>query len=233
MADSTSDYSWFANVSKPQIPAERVERRDAREHRQLILAVAHRLFAEHGIDAVSMHQIAVAAGIGQGTLYRRYRHKSEICMDLLQEQHRQFVEEIMEFFDAMKAVPALQRLKGLLKLVIDFLEDQGTLLGPTTWLEHKAMAEHRTHCGEGAASGQQMPAYPAFFSWLQELFIGLFTEAVARKELPPLDVFYTTQTLLFNLAPSFYLIQREKYHFSAERILQGLYHIYIDGLRAE
>src|SRR5436309_15903750 len=72
----------------------RHERRDAAEHRQRILEVARRLFAEHGVEAVSMHQIARDAKIGQGTLYRRYAHKDELCMDLLQERQERFVDEI-------------------------------------------------------------------------------------------------------------------------------------------
>ena len=94
---------------------QRRERRDAAEHRQRILDSAQRLFAEHGVDAVSMHQIALAAGIGQGTLYRRYRHKGELCMDLMREHHEQFPEEIAALFALPETAPVLERLDGVLK----------------------------------------------------------------------------------------------------------------------
>ena len=86
---------------------QRHERRDAAEHRRRILDVAQRLFAQHGVDAVSMHQIALAAGIGQGTLYRRYRHKGELCMDLMREHHEQFAEEVAALFAQTENAPVL------------------------------------------------------------------------------------------------------------------------------
>ena len=58
-----------------------------------------------------MHQIALAAGIGQGTLYRRYRHKGELCMDLMRERHERFVEEITALLDAAEAEPAFRWLE--------------------------------------------------------------------------------------------------------------------------
>src|SRR5947209_5068512 len=108
----------------------RHERRDAAEHRQRILEVAGRLFAEQGVDAVSMHQIALAAGIGQGTLYRRYAHKGELCMDLLRERYERFVEDITTLLAARATSPALERLESVLATCVALLEEHGALLGP-------------------------------------------------------------------------------------------------------
>ncbi|WP_293786872.1 TetR family transcriptional regulator, partial [uncultured Aeromicrobium sp.] len=44
-------------------------RADARRNREKLLAAARRLLAERGHE-VSMEQIAAAAGVGLGTLYR-------------------------------------------------------------------------------------------------------------------------------------------------------------------
>src|SRR2546421_10428486 len=79
---------------------KRHERSDAAEHRQRILEVARRLFAEHGVGATSMHQIAMAAGVGQGTLYRHYADNGEICMVLLREGHERFAQEVAELLAA-------------------------------------------------------------------------------------------------------------------------------------
>jgi AcrR family transcriptional regulator len=226
MTEKTGDCSWLASWYKACQPPERVERRDARKNRQQILAVAQRLFAEQGVDAVSMHQIAVAAGIGQGTLYRRYRHKGELCMDLLQESQQQFVEEVRDFFSATETAPALDQLKGVLARIIAFLEAQGSLLSPIArpecWMQW-----------EGVDFPRHFPAHPSFFTWLHEVCMGLLHEAIERDELPPFDVSYTADALLLNLHPSFYRLQRQEQGFSPERILQGLCRIYIDGLRTQ
>ncbi len=67
----------------------RRERRDTVEHRQRILDAARALFATKGVDTTSMHEIARSAGVGQGTLYRRYADKGELCGALLSESlHR-------------------------------------------------------------------------------------------------------------------------------------------------
>src|SRR5207244_11478218 len=110
--EETRDCSWPSGLPRPFIPCARPERRDATEHRRRILEVARRLFAERGVAAVSMHQIAIAAGIGQGTLYRRYAHKGELSMDLLSERHQQSVEGIATQYDATATSPPLDRLDG-------------------------------------------------------------------------------------------------------------------------
>jgi len=205
---------------------QRRERRDAAEHRQRILDSAQRLFAEHGVDAVSMHQIALAAGIGQGTLYRRYRHKGELCMDLMREHHEQFAEEVAALFAQTESAPALERLDGLLLQMVALLEDQVTFLGPIG-----GTPAQDDQCNEPGRlshfSFQQSPWY----LWLHELLSGVLTEAVDRGELAPLDVPFTVDTMLAVLNPPFYRFQRLERGFSQEHILQGLRRIYIEGMK--
>jgi AcrR family transcriptional regulator len=225
MKEETRDCLWPASLPKLFVPSKRIERRDARENRQQILEVAQRLFNEHGVEAVSMHQIAVEAGIGQGTLYRRYGHKGELCMDLLYEHHRRFVEEIATFFSTAASEPALERLKDVLMRIIAFLEEQGALLGQIALTERR-MPHPRVEFS------QQEPSMLSFFNWLHELLVRLLTEAEARGELASLDVAYTADAMLATMYPPFYRFQRQERGFSSERILQGLCHIYIDGVKA-
>jgi AcrR family transcriptional regulator len=62
------------------------ERADAARNRTRVLAAAERLFAEHGVAAVSMDDVATAAGVGKGTLYRRFGDKSGLAAALLNER---------------------------------------------------------------------------------------------------------------------------------------------------
>lgn len=205
---------------------QRRERRDAAEHRQRILESAQRLFAEHGADAVSMHQIALAAGIGQGTLYRRYRHKGELCMDLMREYHEQFAEGIAELFAQTENAPALEQLEGVLVKMVALLEEQVTFLGPIGG----TLAED-DRCNEPGRSGDFSFRQSPWHLWLHELLSGILTEAVEREELAPLDVPFTVDTMLAVLNPPFYRFQRLERGFSQERILQGLRRIYIEGIK--
>jgi AcrR family transcriptional regulator len=52
-------------------------RADARANRDLIIAAARAMFAEHGLD-VPMKDIADRAGVGVGTLYRRFPDRESL-----------------------------------------------------------------------------------------------------------------------------------------------------------
>jgi hypothetical protein len=70
-----------------------------------------------------------------------------------------------------------------------------------------------------------------WYRWLHELLAGLLTEAVERGELAALDIAYTADAVLAALHPAVYRFQRQERGFSSERIMQGLRHIYIDGVK--
>nr|MDT0665670.1 helix-turn-helix domain-containing protein [Micromonospora sp. DSM 115978] len=50
---------------------------DAERNRQRVLAAARELFAEHGVE-VPMEDVARRAGVGVGTLYRRYPTRADL-----------------------------------------------------------------------------------------------------------------------------------------------------------
>jgi len=62
------------------------ERADAARNRAKALAAAERLFAARGVAAVSMDDVAASAGVGKGTLYRRFGDKSGLAAALLDER---------------------------------------------------------------------------------------------------------------------------------------------------
>jgi AcrR family transcriptional regulator len=67
-----------------QDPAERPLRKDAARNRERILAAAGEVFAERGLD-VTLDDIAHHAGVGVGTVYRRFQDKEQL-IDALFEQ---------------------------------------------------------------------------------------------------------------------------------------------------
>lgn len=71
------------------------ERADAARNRARILAAAERLFAEHGVAAVSMDQVAAEAGVGKGTLFRRFGDKAGLAVALLDDRERHLQQTIL------------------------------------------------------------------------------------------------------------------------------------------
>jgi AcrR family transcriptional regulator len=66
-------------------------RADARRNHERILAAAREQFAEHGLD-VHMEQIARAAGVGIGTVYRHFPAKEDLLQALADERFAHFAE---------------------------------------------------------------------------------------------------------------------------------------------
>src|SRR6185437_6944321 len=62
------------------------ERADAARNRARILAAAAELVAQRGIEHVSMDDVAKAACVGTGTLYRRFGDRAGLALALLDEQ---------------------------------------------------------------------------------------------------------------------------------------------------
>jgi len=64
------------------------ERGDAARNRALLLDAARRLIDERGADAVTMDDIAGAAGVGKGTVFRRFGSRAGLMMVLLDEDEK-------------------------------------------------------------------------------------------------------------------------------------------------
>jgi AcrR family transcriptional regulator len=61
------------------------ERCDAIRNRRRILAAARELVAEHGAAGLSMNALAAAAGVGKGTIFRRFGDREGLLFALLDE----------------------------------------------------------------------------------------------------------------------------------------------------
>lgn len=79
----------------PVFDAARRERADAARNRGRILEAAERLFAERGVDGVSMDDVAAAARVGKGTLYRRFGDRSGLAIAVLDARERRLQDGIL------------------------------------------------------------------------------------------------------------------------------------------
>jgi AcrR family transcriptional regulator len=71
------------------------ERADAARNRRRLLDAAAQLFAERGVAAVSMDDVAAAAGVGKGTVFRRFGDKSGLAVALLDERERELQQALL------------------------------------------------------------------------------------------------------------------------------------------
>ncbi|MCP2256596.1 transcriptional regulator, TetR family [Streptoalloteichus tenebrarius] len=62
----------------------RQERADAARNREAILAAATALFDREGVESVSMQDIAAAAGVGKGTVFRRFGDRTALVHAVLE-----------------------------------------------------------------------------------------------------------------------------------------------------
>jgi AcrR family transcriptional regulator len=101
----------------------RKERSDAVRNRAKILEVTARLFAEHGVDCVSMDQIATQAGVGKGTLFRRFGDKAGLGVALLDERERSLQNALASGPPPLgPGAPPGDRLRAFLCAYVEFLD---------------------------------------------------------------------------------------------------------------
>lgn len=113
----------------PQIAAGPFERADAARNRLKILAAAEALFLEQGTDNVSMDAVAEAAGVGKGTLYRRFGDRSGLALAILDEREREFQESLIRGEPPVgPGAPPIDRLIAFGEGVMAMLADNGDLL---------------------------------------------------------------------------------------------------------
>ncbi|MBB5779399.1 TetR/AcrR family transcriptional regulator [Nonomuraea jabiensis] len=98
------------------------ERADAARNREKVLAAAARLFAEKGVEAVSMDAVAAAAGVGKGTLFRRFGDKSGLAVALLDARERDLQQRILSGPPPLgPGAPAPERLAAFVAAYLDYL----------------------------------------------------------------------------------------------------------------
>lgn len=173
----------------------RPTRADACKNRALLLATAQRLFAEKGVNAVTMSDIAEAAGVGKGTLYRHFTSKADLCQVLTDEDQRDLQNR------------TLLRLRAL-----------GDPLPDLDWFLREVIAfvvRNREIVFAEAALGA-LPVHPAH-QWWRQTIRGL----LARID-PPIDLDYTTDLLFIMLDPRTIHYQLTVRRSSAARIADGL-----------
>ncbi|WP_410648358.1 TetR/AcrR family transcriptional regulator [Amycolatopsis sp. cmx-4-54] len=174
------------------------ERADAARNRQKIVRAAAELVAAKGIDGLALDEVAAEAGVGIGTVYRRFPDKGALAQALLDENEREFQEAFISGPPPLgPGAPAAQRLRAFLENYVDRLETHGELL---------MVAETATPMARFVTG-----AYRLHHSHL----VALISEIE-----PNADAHFRADALLAPLAAAQYVYQRQS--MTPEQIKAGL-----------
>ena len=98
------------------------ERADAARNRRLLLATAREMLSEQGADKLTMDGLAERAGLGKGTVFRRFGTRAGIFQALLDHDERDFQQQVLSGPAPLgPGAPALDRLIAYGWARIDFL----------------------------------------------------------------------------------------------------------------
>ena len=108
-------------AAKAEAP-QRELRADARRNREAVLDAARELFAEQGLDA-QMPDVAKAAKVGVGTVYRHFPTKEDLIRALADDRFRRLAERAGE---ALEEEDAWQAFEGFIRFSAEIqAEDRG------------------------------------------------------------------------------------------------------------
>jgi AcrR family transcriptional regulator len=144
----------MCHVELPVLPsAQPKERADATANRQRILDAATRLFTERGVSCTSMDAIAAEAGVGKGTVFRRFGDRASLAMAVLDASERALQDAIIRGPAPLgPGAPPRERLVAFGTAMLDRLEEHQEVIldaeqhhGGGSYLESRPHAVHRTH----------------------------------------------------------------------------------------
>lgn len=180
----------------PQFQGPPRERADAARNRERILTAAGSLVAESGIDAVSMEDVAKAACVGTGTLYRRFGDRAGLAFALLDDQTKDFQDALIAGPPPLgPGVPAAERLRAFGAGFLGLLETHAELMvaaAPTVKEASGVLALYTTHL-----------------------------RILLAEAAPHLDPYYTSESLLAMLDPAHHLRMRRGLGYSVDQLALG------------
>ncbi|MDV6301435.1 MULTISPECIES: TetR/AcrR family transcriptional regulator [Rhodococcus] len=118
-------------MTGPMLPiaGEESERCDAARNRRLLLDAATDLVAAVGADAITMDAVATKAGVGKGTVFRRFGNRAGLMRALLDHTEKKLQHSFM-FGDPPLGPGAdpIDRLVAFGRARLEFVNVQGEVL---------------------------------------------------------------------------------------------------------
>ena len=135
--------------------APHAERADAVRNRRHLLATAREMLAGEGADTLTMDALALRAGLGKGTVFRRFGTRAGIFQALLDDDERAFQEQVLSGPPPLgPGAPPLDRLIAYGRARIGFL------------IEHREIARAALDGSQPIPAGSQTPLSQAHIRML-------------------------------------------------------------------
>jgi AcrR family transcriptional regulator len=180
----------------PLADGEPRERADAQRNREKVLSAAEKLFACYGVDNVSMDAIAAEAGVGKGTLFRRFGDRAGLALAMI-EEHTAAIQEGMIRGPAPlgPGAPPKERLAAMARAQLGLLDKH-----------HELMA-----LVEMGRSGARFTKAPY-------VFLRVHATLLIREADPEADAELIAEMLLSPLSTDTFVHWRKVHGFEIERI---------------
>jgi AcrR family transcriptional regulator len=146
------------------------ERTDAARNRARILAAARKLMQARPIAEIQMDAVASEAGVGKGTVYRRFPDRTALCLAILDDDARALQDHVLAGLGLPAEASATRRIDALLTALFDF-----------SWQSRALLAEAWGHQPGGPARLDH-----AGHRWMRESLIRLLALGARRRELAPI-----------------------------------------------
>ena len=187
----------------PLVDGRRRERADAARNREALLEAARRLLRECGPEGLTMEAVACEAGVGKGTLFRRFGDRASLFHALIDDRERAFQEAFIRGPAPLgPGAPPAERLTAFGHAMFELIEDLGALLVESQPGTRVLRYGH--------------PVYIAYRTHLLALLSGLVGEHRAR---------YLADLLLAALDPDLVLYQRSVLGLSTDELEEGWAHL--------
>src|SRR5215510_15875567 len=121
-------------------------RADAARNRRLLLATAREIIAAEGADKLTMDGLAERAGLGKGTVFRRFGTRAGIFRALLDDAERAFQEQVLS------GPPPLGPGAGPLDRLVAYGRARTQFL-----IEHRDVARASLDGSQPVPAGRQTP----------------------------------------------------------------------------
>jgi polyketide synthase 12 len=126
--------------------APHAERADAARNRRRLLATARQMLTEHAAGTLTMDGLAERAGVGKGTVFRRFGTRAGIFAALLDDDEKSFQQQVLAGAPPLgPGAPPLDRLIAYGRARTDFL------------IDHCHIARAALDCHQPIPAGSQSP----------------------------------------------------------------------------